>query len=52
MPDAAPGLSEVAQPDAGEAMAAGLEHHLLEEHTRGRLTLRQLLARRLGLPQP
>jgi hypothetical protein len=33
-------------------MVAGLEQHLLEQHPRGRLTLGQLLARHLGLPQP
>jgi hypothetical protein len=52
VPDAAPGLAELPQRDAREAMVAGLEQHLLEQDPRGRLTLGQLLARQLGLPEP
>jgi hypothetical protein len=52
MPDTAPRLPEVPQRDAREAMVAGLEQHLIEQHTSGRLTLGQRLARLLGLPQP
>jgi hypothetical protein len=52
MPDAAAGLSELAQGDAGEAVMAGLEQHLCEQRASGCLTRGQQLARGMGLLHP